>query len=132
MTPATFRTSSQAVQFFLERSVLLRPLGNVVYVLALTSFRPTSFTVYDVITEAIQPFSDLRAPLLLIFTFGGLLALPAHTWKQKIVGFAGTSVRRGSSSFHFSDSSVLTFPVINDLLLIELSIETSSRMPLYA
>ncbi len=32
----------------------------------------------------------------------------------------------------FLDSSVLTFPVINDLLLIELSREHPSRMPLYA
>jgi membrane protein YqaA with SNARE-associated domain len=32
----------------------------------------------------------------------------------------------------FLDSSVLTFPVINDLLLIELSILHPARMPLYA
>ena len=32
----------------------------------------------------------------------------------------------------FLDSSVLTFPVINDLLLIELSIQKPARMPLYA
>ncbi len=32
----------------------------------------------------------------------------------------------------FLDSSVLTFPVINDLLLIELSIQRPARMPLYA
>jgi membrane protein YqaA with SNARE-associated domain len=30
------------------------------------------------------------------------------------------------------DSSVLTFPVINDLLLIELSLQRPARMPLYA
>ena len=32
----------------------------------------------------------------------------------------------------FLDSSVLTFPVINDLLLIELSMQHPARMPLYA
>jgi len=32
----------------------------------------------------------------------------------------------------FLDSSVLTFPVINDLLLIELAIQHPARMPLYA
>src|SRR6266513_1411777 len=32
----------------------------------------------------------------------------------------------------FLDSSVLTFPVINDLLVIELSMEYPARMPLYA
>src|SRR5208337_5337672 len=32
----------------------------------------------------------------------------------------------------FLDSSVLTFPIINDLLLIELSIQHPLRMPLYA
>src|SRR5260370_9191075 len=32
----------------------------------------------------------------------------------------------------FLDSSVLTFPLINDLLLIELSIQRPARMPLYA
>ncbi|HLZ91329.1 MAG TPA: VTT domain-containing protein [Candidatus Acidoferrum sp.] len=32
----------------------------------------------------------------------------------------------------FLDSSFLTFPVINDLLLIELSIRRPARMPLYA
>ena len=32
----------------------------------------------------------------------------------------------------FLDSSVLTFPVINDLLLIQLSMRHPSRMPLYA
>lgn len=32
----------------------------------------------------------------------------------------------------FLDSSVLTFPVINDLLVIDLSIENPARMPYYA
>lgn len=53
-------------------------------------------------------------------------------WKQKIVGFAGTLGAPGLFLISFLDSSVLTFPVINDLLLIELSIEHPARMPLYA
>ena len=55
-----------------------------------------------------------------------------NTWKQKIVGFAGALGAPGLFLISFLDSSVLTFPVINDLLLIELSIEHPSRMPLYA
>ena len=53
-------------------------------------------------------------------------------WKQKIVGFAGTLGAPGLFLISFLDSSVLTFPVINDLLLIELSIEHPARMPFYA
>ncbi len=53
-------------------------------------------------------------------------------WKQKIVGFAGTLGAPGLFMISFLDSSVLTFPVINDLLLIELSIQKPSRMILYA
>jgi membrane protein YqaA with SNARE-associated domain len=53
-------------------------------------------------------------------------------WKQKIVGFAGSLGWPGLFLISFLDSSVLTFPVINDLLLIELSIQKPSRMPLYA
>jgi membrane protein YqaA with SNARE-associated domain len=53
-------------------------------------------------------------------------------WKQKIVGFAGTLGAPGLFLISFLDSSVLTFPVINDLLLIELSIQKPSRMILYA
>ena len=55
-----------------------------------------------------------------------------NTWKQKIVSFAGALGAPGLFLISFLDSSVLTFPVINDLLLIELSIEHPSRMPLYA
>ena len=54
------------------------------------------------------------------------------TWKQKIVGFAGTLGAPGLFLISFLDSSVLTFPVINDLLLIELSIQHPARMPFYA
>jgi membrane protein YqaA with SNARE-associated domain len=60
------------------------------------------------------------------------LPFQLNTWKQKIVGFAGTLGAPGLFLISFLDSSVLTFPVINDLLLIELSIEHPARMPLYA
>jgi membrane protein YqaA with SNARE-associated domain len=53
-------------------------------------------------------------------------------WKQKIVAFAGTLGAPGLFLISFLDSSVLTFPVINDLLLIDLSIQHPERMPLYA
>lgn len=52
--------------------------------------------------------------------------------KQKIVAFAGGLGAPGLFLISFLDSSVLTFPVINDLLLIELSIQHPSRMPVYA
>ncbi len=53
-------------------------------------------------------------------------------WKQKIVAFAGGLGAPGLFLISFLDSSVLTFPVINDLLLIELSVRRPGRMPLYA
>jgi membrane protein YqaA with SNARE-associated domain len=53
-------------------------------------------------------------------------------WKQKIVAFAGTLGAPGLFLISFLDSSVLSFPVINDLLLIELSLQHPARMPLYA
>jgi membrane protein YqaA with SNARE-associated domain len=53
-------------------------------------------------------------------------------WRQKIVAFAGGLGAPGLFLISFLDSSVLTFPVINDLLLIELSIQSPARMPLYA
>ena len=53
-------------------------------------------------------------------------------WKQKIAAFAGGLGAPGLFLISFLDSSVLTFPVINDLLLIELSMEHPARMPLYA
>jgi membrane protein YqaA with SNARE-associated domain len=53
-------------------------------------------------------------------------------WKQKIVAFAGGLGAPGLFLISFLDSSVLTFPVINDLLLIELSVQHPARMPLYA
>ena len=60
------------------------------------------------------------------------MSFQLNTWKQKIVGFAGALGAPGLFLISFLDSSVLTFPVINDLLLIELSIEHPARMPLYA
>jgi membrane protein YqaA with SNARE-associated domain len=60
--------------------------------------------------------------------------LPANLsgWKQKIVAFAGGLGAPGLFLISFLDSSVLTFPVINDLLLIELSIQRPARMAMYA
>src|SRR5207249_9268124 len=55
-----------------------------------------------------------------------------NAWKEKIVAFAGSLGAPGLFLISFLDSSVLTFPVINDLLLIELSMEHPARMPLYA
>jgi membrane protein YqaA with SNARE-associated domain len=60
------------------------------------------------------------------------LAAPLSGWKLKIVTFAGTLGAPGLFLISFLDSSILTFPVINDLLLIELSIQKPLRMPLYA
>jgi membrane protein YqaA with SNARE-associated domain len=53
-------------------------------------------------------------------------------WKEKVVAFAGGLGAPGLLLISFLDSSVLTFPVINDLLLIELSMQRPARMPLYA
>lgn len=53
-------------------------------------------------------------------------------WKQKIILFAAGLGAPGLFLISFLDSSVLSFPVINDLLLIQLSINAPSRMPWYA
>lgn len=50
-------------------------------------------------------------------------------WLQAVVASAGGP---GLFLIAFLDSSVLTFPVINDLLLIDLSIRFPKRMPYYA
>ncbi|HZC66522.1 MAG TPA: VTT domain-containing protein [Candidatus Dormibacteraeota bacterium] len=55
-----------------------------------------------------------------------------NAWKQKIIIFAGALGAPGLFLISFLDSSILSFPVINDLLLIQLSINAPSRMPLYA
>jgi membrane protein YqaA with SNARE-associated domain len=60
------------------------------------------------------------------------LQLNLNGWKQKIVAFASGLGAPGLLLISFLDSSVLTFPVINDLLLIELSMQHPARMPLYA
>ncbi len=56
---------------------------------------------------------------------------PIHLphWLQAIVAATGGL---GLFLIAFLDSSVLTFPVINDLLLINLSIKYPARMPYYA
>jgi len=48
------------------------------------------------------------------------------------VAFAGGLGAPGLFLISFLDSSVLTFPVINDLLLVELSVQHPARMPVYA
>jgi membrane protein YqaA with SNARE-associated domain len=53
-------------------------------------------------------------------------------WMQKIGGFAGGLGAPGLLLISFLDSSVLTFPIINDGLLIDLTIKNPARMPLYA
>ena len=60
------------------------------------------------------------------------MSFQLSTWKQKIIAFAGALGAPGLFLISFLDSSVLTFPVINDLLLIELCIQHPVRMPLYA
>ncbi len=55
-----------------------------------------------------------------------------NAWKQKVVAFASGLGAPGLFLISFLDSSILTFPIINDLLLIELSIVHPARMPLYA
>ena len=60
------------------------------------------------------------------------MELPLKTWKAKIIAFAGTLGAPGLFLISFLDSSILSFPIINDLLLIQLSMNNSLRMPLYA
>src|SRR5712691_11782710 len=67
-----------------------------------------------------MPMPPMDAPVLQIH-------LP-H-WLQAIVASTGGM---GLFLIAFLDSSVLTFPVINDLLLIDLSIQFPARMPYYA
>jgi membrane protein YqaA with SNARE-associated domain len=60
------------------------------------------------------------------------VSLSLNTWKQKIVAFASGLGAPGLFIISFLDSSVLSFPIINDLLLVELSMKQHARMPLYA
>lgn len=55
-----------------------------------------------------------------------------NAWKAKVVGLASALGAPGLFLISFLDSSVLSFPIINDFLLIELSIRHPQRMPLYA
>jgi membrane protein YqaA with SNARE-associated domain len=60
------------------------------------------------------------------------VSLNLNSWKQKIVAYASGLGAPGLFLISFLDSSVLSFPIINDLLLIELSIQHPARMPVYA
>ena len=60
------------------------------------------------------------------------MSLNLSGWKQKVVAFATALGAPGLLLISFLDSSVLSFPIINDFLLIELSIQHPARMPLYA
>ncbi len=60
------------------------------------------------------------------------MALNLSGWKQKIIAFASGLGAPGLFLISFLDSSVLSFPIINDLLLIQLSMQRPERMPLYA
>jgi len=52
--------------------------------------------------------------------------------RDKILLFAGGLGAPGLFVISFLDSSVLSFPIVNDLLLIRFSIEHPARMPVYA
>ncbi len=52
--------------------------------------------------------------------------------RDRIAAYAAGLGAGGLFTISFLDSSVLTFPIINDLLLIELSVKNPARMPLYA
>ena len=60
------------------------------------------------------------------------MALSLNSWKQKVIAFASGLGAPGLLLISFLDSSVLSFPIINDLLLIQLSMQRPERMPLYA
>ena len=55
-----------------------------------------------------------------------------NAWKQKVVAFASGLGAPGLFLISFLDSSILPFPIINDLLLIQLAMQRPARMPLYA
>jgi membrane protein YqaA with SNARE-associated domain len=58
--------------------------------------------------------------------------LSLDSWKKKIIAFAGGLGAPGLFLISFLDSSVLSFPIINDLLLVNLSIQHHGLMPVYA
>lgn len=53
-------------------------------------------------------------------------------WRGKIGALAAVLGAPGLFLISFLDSSFLTFPIINDGLLVDLSIDHPARMPLYA
>ena len=53
-------------------------------------------------------------------------------WIQKVGALAGGLGAPGLFLISFLDSSFLTFPIINDGLLVDLSIKRPERMPIYA
>jgi len=55
-----------------------------------------------------------------------------NAWMKKVGSFAGALGAPGLFLVSFLDSSFLTFPIINDGLLVDLSIKHPERMPLYA
>lgn len=59
-------------------------------------------------------------------------SLSLDTWKKKIIAFASGLGAPGLLLISFLDSSVLSFPIVNDLLLVELSMRRHAWMPLYA
>jgi membrane protein YqaA with SNARE-associated domain len=59
-------------------------------------------------------------------------SLSLDTWKNKIIAFASGLGAPGLFLISFLDSSVLSFPIINDLLLVDLSMKHHGLMPLYA
>jgi membrane protein YqaA with SNARE-associated domain len=60
------------------------------------------------------------------------VSLNLDSWKQKVMGFASGLGAPGLFLISFLDSSVLSFPIINDLLLVELCIQRPARMAIYA
>jgi membrane protein YqaA with SNARE-associated domain len=60
------------------------------------------------------------------------LSVSLYGWKQRIIAFASGLGAPGLFLISYLDSSVLSFPIINDLLLIQLSMQRPERMPLYA
>lgn len=52
--------------------------------------------------------------------------------RDKILAFAGALGSPGLFVISFLDSSVLSFPIVNDLLLVNFSIRHPSFMPIYA
>jgi membrane protein YqaA with SNARE-associated domain len=62
------------------------------------------------------------------------ISLPSSlsAWIKKVGAFAGALGAPGLFLISFLDSSFLTFPIVNDGLLVDLSIKHPERMPLYA